>query len=240
MSSAPASRASRPRLRLARAGPAVVAARGRARRRRPLPRAAGRHRQRHPCAARRQHAALRFLDAHRRARWLDRARARGPARARPARTGRRAASRSRRLAGATLRGGRQGCASAGMVALLGMALPGTDRPVAAAMAEHPALLRGFVEPLTIAALNTPVAEASAAGSGRCCGGSAAPGRRGCWSRAMGWGRISSRPPSPRWTRPGATRFASAPAARDATAEGRAAALRLRARTTRHARRVPTG
>ncbi|WP_308219897.1 hydroxysqualene dehydroxylase [Roseomonas populi] len=44
-------------------------------------------------------------------------------------------------------------------ALLRLAGPG-DVSVAQAMAGHPAFLRGFVEPLVIAALNTPVAEAS--------------------------------------------------------------------------------
>lgn len=59
-----------------------------------------------------------------------------------------------------------GLTAGGLLALLGMALSVTDRPVAAAMAKHPALLRGFVEPLTVAALNTPVAEASSARLGQ--------------------------------------------------------------------------
>lgn len=54
----------------------------------------------------------------------------------------------------------------GLMALAGMALPLADRPVAVAMRRHPALLRGFVEPLTVAALNTPVAEASSARLGQ--------------------------------------------------------------------------
>ncbi len=54
----------------------------------------------------------------------------------------------------------------GVVALAGMAAGITDRPVAEVMAKHPALLRGFVEPLTVAALNTPVAEASSARLGQ--------------------------------------------------------------------------
>jgi hypothetical protein len=37
---------------------------------------------------------------------------------------------------------------------------GRDRAIGVAMAAHPAFLRGFVEPLVVAALNTPVAEAS--------------------------------------------------------------------------------
>jgi glycine/D-amino acid oxidase-like deaminating enzyme len=44
--------------------------------------------------------------------------------------------------------------------LLRLALPGADRTVAEAFARHPALHRTLVEPLTIAALNTPTAEAS--------------------------------------------------------------------------------
>ncbi|MBP0462658.1 FAD-dependent oxidoreductase [Roseomonas sp. PWR1] len=59
-----------------------------------------------------------------------------------------------------------GLTAGGLLALLGMALPLTDRPVAEALAKHPALLRGFVEPLTVAALNTPVAEASSARLGQ--------------------------------------------------------------------------
>ena len=59
-----------------------------------------------------------------------------------------------------------GLTAGGLVALLGMAAGITDRPVATALARHPALLRGFIEPLTIAALNTPVAEASSARLGQ--------------------------------------------------------------------------
>ncbi|MEO3473100.1 FAD-dependent oxidoreductase [Roseomonas sp. CAU 1739] len=59
-----------------------------------------------------------------------------------------------------------GLSAGGVLALLGMASGITDRPVATAMAKHPALLRGFVEPLTVAALNTPVAQASSARLGQ--------------------------------------------------------------------------
>lgn len=59
-----------------------------------------------------------------------------------------------------------GLTTGGLLALLGMALPFTDRPVAEVLAKHPALLRGFVEPLTVAALNTPVSEASSARLGQ--------------------------------------------------------------------------
>ncbi len=47
-----------------------------------------------------------------------------------------------------------------VLALARLALPARDRPVAAAMARHPEFLRGFVDPLVIAALNTPSLEAS--------------------------------------------------------------------------------
>jgi phytoene dehydrogenase-like protein len=47
-----------------------------------------------------------------------------------------------------------------LLALARCALPWRDRPVADVMARHPEFHRGFVEPLTVAALNTPAAEAS--------------------------------------------------------------------------------
>ncbi len=47
-----------------------------------------------------------------------------------------------------------------LLALARCALPWRDRPVAEVMARHPEFHRGFVEPLTVAALNTPAAEAS--------------------------------------------------------------------------------
>lgn len=46
-----------------------------------------------------------------------------------------------------------------VAALARLTLPGPDVTVEAAMAAHPDFLRGFVDPLTIAALNTPVREA---------------------------------------------------------------------------------
>ncbi|NKC32759.1 hydroxysqualene dehydroxylase [Falsiroseomonas selenitidurans] len=55
----------------------------------------------------------------------------------------------------------EGVTLGSLLALLRLALPGPDRSVAAAFAGHPRLLRALVEPLTVAALNTPVAEASA-------------------------------------------------------------------------------
>lgn len=54
-----------------------------------------------------------------------------------------------------------GMDAAGFLALLRLALPGRDRTVADAFARHPVLLRALVEPLTVAALNTPATEASA-------------------------------------------------------------------------------
>lgn len=53
-----------------------------------------------------------------------------------------------------------GLSAGGLLALLRTALPGRDATLAERFAAHPRLLRGFVEPLAVAALNTPVAEAS--------------------------------------------------------------------------------
>ena len=53
-----------------------------------------------------------------------------------------------------------GASWGGVCALMAMALPGKDRTIAEAMSAHPEFLRGFVDPLVIAALNTPSAEAS--------------------------------------------------------------------------------
>jgi hypothetical protein len=48
-----------------------------------------------------------------------------------------------------------------LLAVARLSLPGADRTVAQSLAAHPALLRSLVEPLTVAALNTPAEEASA-------------------------------------------------------------------------------
>jgi len=48
----------------------------------------------------------------------------------------------------------------GLFTLLRLALPGAERTVAVAFAHHPALHRSLIEPLTVAALNTPTNEAS--------------------------------------------------------------------------------
>jgi hypothetical protein len=54
-----------------------------------------------------------------------------------------------------------GLSAGALLALARLALPLPDRAVGAAMAAHPEFLRGFVDPLVVAALNTPVTEASA-------------------------------------------------------------------------------
>lgn len=53
-----------------------------------------------------------------------------------------------------------GLTAGAMLALARLALPIGDRPVAEAMAAHPEFHRGFVDPLVVAALNTPSPEAS--------------------------------------------------------------------------------
>ena len=55
-----------------------------------------------------------------------------------------------------------GLSASAFVALLRLALPIGDRPVAEVMAAHPVLYRALIEPLTVAALNTPGHEASSA------------------------------------------------------------------------------
>ncbi len=54
-----------------------------------------------------------------------------------------------------------GLSPAGLARLISLALPGADRTIAQAFAAHPVLLRSLIEPLTVAALNTPAEEASA-------------------------------------------------------------------------------
>ncbi|WP_205963508.1 hydroxysqualene dehydroxylase [Roseicella aquatilis] len=54
-----------------------------------------------------------------------------------------------------------GLSAGALLALARLALPGRDRAVGPAMAAHPEFHRGFVDPLVIAALNTPSDEASA-------------------------------------------------------------------------------
>jgi hypothetical protein len=62
-----------------------------------------------------------------------------------------------------------------VAALARMAWPGEDRTIGAAMAAHPAFLRGFVDPLTIAALNTPTREAGTRRMGQVLRRLGAPG-----------------------------------------------------------------
>ena len=53
-----------------------------------------------------------------------------------------------------------GFSAGALLALARLALPGRDRAIGPAMAAHPEFHRGFVDPLVVAALNTPAAEAS--------------------------------------------------------------------------------
>ncbi len=111
------------------------------------------------------HAALRFLDAiGARAGWIEPEPAGLPVLDLADGAARRIAASPLAWRDPALRP--PGLTAGGLVALLRMALPLTDRPVAEALAKHPALLRGFVEPLTVAALNTPATEASSARLGQ--------------------------------------------------------------------------
>ena len=75
----------------------------------------------------------------------------------------------------------------GLLALLRLVLPGRDRSVADTFAQHPALLRSLVDPLTVAALNTPSAEASAQLLGAVLRRLAAPGSARLLVAARGLG-----------------------------------------------------
>lgn len=111
------------------------------------------------------HAALRFLDAiGARAGWVEAEPEGLPLLDLADGSARRLALAPRAWRDAARRP--PGLTAGGLLALLGMAAGITDRPVAAALAKHPALLRGLAEPLTIATLNTPAAEASSARLGR--------------------------------------------------------------------------
>ncbi|MGG5811416.1 hydroxysqualene dehydroxylase [Falsiroseomonas sp. CW058] len=85
---------------------------------------------------------------------------------------------ARRPAGLTL---------GGLGALLRLAIPGADRSVASAFARHPVLLRALVEPLTVAALNTPADEASARMLGAVLRRLGAPGAARLYVAARGLG-----------------------------------------------------
>lgn len=88
-----------------------------------------------------------------------------------------------------LRGARRptGLTLGGLFALARLALPGADRTVAAALSAHPALLRALVEPLTVAALNTPADEASARLLGAVLRRLALPGAARLYVAARGLG-----------------------------------------------------
>ncbi|WP_372623202.1 FAD-dependent oxidoreductase [Falsiroseomonas sp.] len=74
-----------------------------------------------------------------------------------------------------------------LFAVARLALPGADRTVAAALAAHPAMLRSLVEPLTVAALNTPATEASSRLLGHVLRRLAAPGAARLFVAARGLG-----------------------------------------------------
>jgi hypothetical protein len=99
---------------------------------------------------------------------------------------------ARRVALSPLGWGQAGQRPAGLgwgslFALLRLVLPGADRSVAAAFARHPELHRSLVEPLTVAALNTPSNEASARLLGRVLRRLAAPGAARLLVAARGLG-----------------------------------------------------
>jgi squalene-associated FAD-dependent desaturase len=88
-----------------------------------------------------------------------------------------------------LRGARRpvGLTWGGLLALVKLSLPGAERTVADTLAAHPALLRALVEPLTVAALNTPASEASARLLGTVLRRLAAPGAARLFVAAQGLG-----------------------------------------------------
>ncbi|HEV7265883.1 MAG TPA: FAD-dependent oxidoreductase [Falsiroseomonas sp.] len=88
-----------------------------------------------------------------------------------------------------LRGARRpaGLTPGALFAVARLALPAADRTVAAALAKHPVLLRSLVEPLTVAALNTPAGEASAALLGHVLRRLAVPGAARLFVAARGLG-----------------------------------------------------
>ncbi len=68
-----------------------------------------------------------------------------------------------------------GVSAGAVAAMMRMAIPVPDRTISDAMAAHPEFLRGFVDPLTIAALNTPAQEASSRRMGQVLRRLGAPG-----------------------------------------------------------------
>ncbi len=125
-----------------------------------------------------------------------------------------------------LRGGAPvGLTPGGVLALCRLLLPWGDGPLAARFAAYPGLVRGFVEPLAVAALNTPLSEASSALFAAVLRRVLLPGRGGCWWRAAGLGRIWWRPPWRRWRRAGCA-CSAACGSRRSRCRGRAAVLRF--------------
>ncbi|MFT8244811.1 FAD-dependent oxidoreductase [Roseomonas sp. BN140053] len=119
-----------------------------------------------------------------------------------------------------------GLTPVGLLALLRLALPGRDRAVAEAMRAHPALLRGFVDPLVIAALNTPVGEASTRRLAAVLRRVALPGAARLLVARRGLGPDLVAPALAALQRAGA-RFAPGARLREiAVSEGRATALRF--------------
>jgi hypothetical protein len=80
-----------------------------------------------------------------------------------------------------------GLSAGAILALTRLLLPGRERTVAQAFAAHPVLLRSLVEPLTVAALNTPAEEASATLLARVLRRLAVPGAARLFVAARGLG-----------------------------------------------------
>jgi len=122
---------------------------------------------------------------------------------------------ARRPAGLTL---------GGLFAMARLALPGGERTVSRALAAHPALLRALVEPLTVAALNTPTEEASARLLGAVLRRLAMPGAARLFIAARGLGPDLVAPALATLACHGATIRAGARLRGVVREDGRAAAL----------------
>nr|MCU0944706.1 squalene/phytoene synthase family protein [Rubritepida sp.] len=114
-------------------------------------------------------------------------------------------------------------------AMLAMALPGRDTTIAAAMARHPDFLRGFVDPLTIAALNTPAAEASTRRLGQVLRRLGAPGATRLYVARRGLGPDMVEPALAALAAQGGTVRTESRLRRLAAADGRASALHFQDR-----------
>lgn len=117
-----------------------------------------------------------------------------------------------------------GMTAGGLGALLRLALPGADRSVAEAFRAHPVLLRALVEPLTVAALNTPAPEASARLLGAVLRRLGAPGAARLLVARQGLGPDMVAPALATLARLGVTIRHGARLRSLVRAEGRAAAL----------------